>query len=57
MATYKQVCYFDGLTRRLKKPAPTEDELAAFAALSREEASGKIDKLEQERDAVRAEPA
>ena len=57
MATYKQVCYYDSLLRRLKKGSPTEDELAAFAALTREEASAKIDKLEQERETLRAEPA
>ncbi len=57
MATYKQVCYFDSLQRRVKNVSSTEDELAAFAALTKEQASAKLDELEQEREFLRAEPA
>ncbi len=54
----RQLEFWRSLLQEVRQVEPSEEEVAAFAALSKEEASAKIDELIQERDGTfKKEPA
>ncbi len=52
-STARQLGFWLSLVREVRQVEPSEEEVAAFVTMSKEEASSKIDELIAERDSAR----